>query len=463
MIVLLALLPVAQAVRPTEGGLYAFSNTDDVQVWDNPTGQVRVHYSASGPNVVKSGDADADGVPDFAEDVGNTAAEVLTTYGDAGFRLPLSEADMGLGDLGGSAALDFYLVDFGGDSDGYFGLDRCDSSDSHCSGFMAMENDFRGYGYPNLHEAIAVLTSHELFHGVQDAYEAGQPNWFGEGTAVWAEQFYQPGVEDFVWFGDSYLDDAGRSLDRPPTGPVPSFAYGTALFWEYLTERHDPTLMNGLLEQTEIDPVDTVGDIDAVLVENGDSLRDAWVGFVDRNLATGDRAGETESYPFAAELSGISATAEGPGIDDDNRFYPLAATYYRIDHAGGPMRFGIAEPAPDLAFVLHPVADGSADGPVGDAVASFSGDEVGEIAADLPAGGYWLVGTYPIQASESTKRRFCIGDAAFVDACFPADSDTGDTDVETARGGCACDGSGGGAAWFGALIAASFAIRRARR
>lgn len=462
MIVLLALLPTAHAVRPTEGGLYAFSSTDDVQIWDEPTGRVRVHYSASGPNVVKAGDADGDGVPDFAEDVGNTAADVLATYDAAGFRLPISEADMGYGPLGGSPALDFYLVDFGGDSDGYFGLDGCDIGEEHCSGYMAMENDFRGYGYPNLHEAIVVLTSHELFHGVQDAYQAGQPNWFAEGTAVWAEQFYQPGVEDFIWFGDSYLDDAGRSLDRPPTGPVPSFAYGTALFWEYLTERHDPTLINALLEQTEADAADTVADVDTVLSDNGDSLRDAWVGFADQNVATGRRAGATDSYPFAGQLSGITAAAEGPGIDDDNRFYPLAATYYRIDHAGGPLQFGIAEPAPDLAFVLRPVADGGSDGPVGDPVAEFAGDEVGEIAPDLPAGGYWLVGTYPVHASESTKRRFCLGDAAFVDTCFPPDTGDTDTDTETARGGCACDGTNGAGVWLSALIGAALVIRRQR-
>lgn len=435
------MVAAAFAQRPTEGGTYAFDPTDTVASWDEPTGVVRVHYSVDGPNVTKLADVDVDGVPDFAQDVAVTAAAALAAYADAGFLPPLSEADMGLSELGGSGAFDFYLVDFNGDADGHFGVDRCTGTPPRCSGYMVMENDFRGYGYPDLHEAVTVLTSHEQFHAVQAAYANDEPVWFSEGTAVWAERYFEPDVEDFTWFAQVYLDDAGRSIDRPPGGPVPAFAYSTALFWDFLTLRHDPSLLVDLLEATETSgaefPIPLVED---VLAAREDTLRDAWIAFASKNLATGDRAGAvTDGYPYAADLDGVTAEAEGAGLDDDNRFYPLATTYYRLDHAGGPLVFGIESPAPELAFALHPVEGGADDGPVLDAVVAFDGATTGSLG-DLPAGGYWLVGTYPDPGTESLKRRFCLGSEAFVDACFPA-VDTGDTGVED-PGGCACDTSG---------------------
>ena len=47
-------------------------------------------------------------------------------------------------ELGGSPAFDFYLVDFGGSSDGMFGIDDC--IDHRCVGYMVMENDFSDTG-----------------------------------------------------------------------------------------------------------------------------------------------------------------------------------------------------------------------------------------------------------------------------------------------------------------------------
>lgn len=437
----LLLVGMALAVRPTEGGMYSFDATDDVQSWDEPTGAVRVHYSVSGPNQVRSGDTDGDGVPDFAQLVAETAAEVIDFYDlDVGLRRPLSEEELGLSPLGGSYAFDFYLVDFGGNADGMFAPDAC--QDGHCAGYMVMENDFWGYGYPSVASAIDVLTSHELFHAVQSSYQHDLTVWMSEGTAVWGELQFDPDSQDFMWFADVYLEDTGRSLDKPPTGPVPSFAYATCLWWDFLTTRHDTALMDELLVAMEANPGEPLVEVEAVLEARGDTLRDAWSDFAVYNLATGDRAGLIDGYRYAERLEGIRAEAEGDAIDDDNRFYPLATTYYRLDHPGGPLWFGLEEEAPGLWFSLHPVADGAADGPVEAAVASFDGDTAGawELGEDLPAGGYWLVGTYPELADSSVKVRFCLGDEATARACAPDegpdDEDPDDTGDEEPAKGC---------------------------
>ena len=199
---LLAAVALPAHARPDEGsGSYSFDDSDVLATLDSPNGLVRVTYSADGPNQVRAGDDDADGIPDFVKDVALTAEDVLQVYADAGFAAPLSEEAMGLDPLGGSYAFDIYLVDFAGVADGWFDTDAC--MGTRCSGYMAMENDFRGYGYSSIDTAIRVLVSHELFHAVQAATNTYQPDWMREGTAVWAEHLYAPENEDFLWFCDS--------------------------------------------------------------------------------------------------------------------------------------------------------------------------------------------------------------------------------------------------------------------
>ncbi len=455
--VMLALaLPAAPAlaVRPTEGGQFSFDASDVVESWDEPTGQVRVHYSVDGPSVTHLDDDDGDGVPDFAQDVATTTVEVLELYEALGLRRPVSEEEMGLGDLGGSGALDVYLVDFDGMGDGAFGIDDCSSVPYHCSGYLMVENDFYGYGYWDLDEAVDILASHELFHGVQNAYDAGQEVWFAEGTAVWGERQFLGDINDFIWFADSYLEDTARSLDKPPSGPVPSWAYGTCLWWDFLTTRFDAELMADLLEMTEREDsegVDTIAEMEALLAARGDDIDEAWFTFATWNLATGDRAGVMDSYGYADRLDGITADAEGSSLDDAERFYPLAANYYRIEHAGGPLWFGIEEPAPELVFALHPVEGGADDGPVGEALDTWIPDEAAAWALadgqDLPAGGYWIIGSQPRQSDGSVRVRICVGDEATATACAPAAADDDDDTVDDDDSaddddGCACTSGG---------------------
>ena len=82
-----------------------------------------------------------------------------------------------------------------------------------------------------------------------------------------------------------------------------------------------------------------------------------------------------------------------------------------------------------IVFSLHPVADGSADGPVADSVADWAPTAPGVTdLGELPAGGYWLVGTYATHADESVRISFCLGPNA--DACMDT-GDTGDTGSDT--------------------------------
>jgi MYXO-CTERM domain-containing protein len=454
----LSLFASPALARPTENGMFRFDSTDVVTYLDSADGTARVWYSTEGPNVVKAGDADADGLPDFAELVAVYTADVLTTYEDFGFRPIPNDAG-----AGGSDAMDVYLVDFAGNSDGNYSPERC--TDNVCTGFFVMENDFQGYGYSNVDSAVSTLTSHELFHAQQAAYNNGQDAWYAEGTAVWAEQLYDPESEDFRYFCEAYLDDTGRSLNIPPSGVLPPFVYGTALWWKFLTLRYGDAWMIDYLEATG-DGEDLLLALDARTTLSTD-----FVDFSVWNLATGGLSGGLagdpglEGYSFASDIGPPKFEERDPSLDDDNRFYPLAATYYKLEWEGGPLQFAIDADAPDVVFQLWAT---NADGAVSELVAEPESVAGLVELGDFDAGDYYFIGVNPTLAEDSTKVRFCLG--ADASACAPEatgdSADTGGSGQDKEHGGCGCasapESDTAGAA-IGLAMGVVAATRRRRR
>jgi GNAT superfamily N-acetyltransferase len=331
------------------------------------------------------------------------------------------------------------MVDFGGTGDGRFAVDGCDAG--LCAGHLLTDNDFAESSYTDAGDAARVLASHELFHAVQAAYAAELPVWLSEGTATWAEHLYDPENADFIGFCRAYLREPTRSLNRPPSGVVTSWSYGTALFFAFLEERHGVGVGPALLEALEAsDEDDGLVAIESVLAERSDGWSKAWPTFVEWNLATGPRAGGLGAgYPFASRLVAPPVEAEGDGLlDDDNRFYPLAATYFALEHAGGPLSLAFVDDPAGLEFRLYPVPTGGVFGQVGEA--SWAGAPAGVGVVDLgvhPPGTLLLSGTFPAPAPESTKVHFCLGAPDSVETCLAdaAEGDTGGVSHDTADSG----------------------------
>ena len=404
--------------------MFSFSITDEVTHWETPDGTIRVHYSVDGPNKVRTGDANGDGVPDFVEAVVAIAQESLSLFNELNLQSPMSETEFTLADNGGSNALDFYLVDFGGNSDGSFGVDGC-NNENQCTGYMVIENDFAGYGYSSHLEGLRTVVPHELFHFVQAAYNAQLPIWISEGTAVWGQRRFDPDSRDFRGFANQYLDDTDRPLNKPPSGPVPAFAYGTAIWWEFLTLRHNNLLIADLLTAWEglTEDADFVATMVAGLERQNDTMESAWMDFSSYNLGTGGRAGSLESYPDASRFAGIVPAEEGSNstLETSNRFYPITTSYYLIEHAGGPLYWSMAKESPNLRYEFFPAA--SAFGEVQPSVDQWASDIAQpyaiQDAESLPAGSYWLVVMNPTTTGNSVYTDICLGTEAIAQTCLP--------------------------------------------
>lgn len=423
--------PALAEERPTQGGLWSFDASDTVESWEEPTASVRVHYSTSGPNVTRLVDLDEDDVPDFAQDVAERTAESIALFVSLGFRPPVPENAIET-ELGGSPAYDVYLIDFGGAADGRFGVDGC--GNAGCAGFYVVENDFTGYGYATIEEGITTVTSHESFHGIQAAYNF-IPTWVSEGTATWAQRQFDSESADFVRLCNGLLADPGRPVYQPPGGPVPSFSYGTALWFDFLSSRHDAGLIVDFLEALDEDSEAPELRFEVLLAERDDDLESAWATFARYNLATGRRAGAAQSHPYAGLLEGIDPDAQGETVALDARFYPLAASYFNLQHPGGDAWFVADDALQDVEFSLHPVGDFAADGAVGDPIATWTSPEAEaqRVFEELPAGGYWIVGALSMIADGPARANICVSADPNADEC-PDVPQVEDTDATEPSG-----------------------------
>lgn len=341
---------VQSELRPTDTSvaqMWRYETTEVVEHFD-ADGGFRVHFTRAGKNAVRTTDADDSGVPDFVEAVGGVYAEVAAKYqGAMGFRAPLSDAT--IAGNGGDGRFDVYLLDFALASDGAFRTDQCTADPEQCIGYVVQENDFVGYSYPSATAATRILGSHEYFHAVQDAYDHAQGVVLSEGTAVWATEQVYPSTNDLEDFADGYLSRTDRSIDSPPPGPVPTFAYGSGIFFQFLSERYSPALVRQLWERCEngqghpSEPADVanprwVVQLDALLKANHQSsFAKAFREFQTWNFYLASAADPSKSYANGANYPGVTATASAAPVQlFPMRVYYASAQSFRVPPAGRP-------------------------------------------------------------------------------------------------------------------------------
>ena len=168
---LLSVAPAAAAVtrpRPTDvPGAQSAVAPDGFQVYNDyvspertySSARIVVHYVVLGIDAPPLNDDDADGVPDYVENVGAASDRALTYYERRGFRAPL--ADVG----GPDSRPDVYVSRF---SPGTLGV-AFPAAAAAGGAFAVVANNLdpsAGRSFASVYATVA----HELFHLVQFSY-----------------------------------------------------------------------------------------------------------------------------------------------------------------------------------------------------------------------------------------------------------------------------------------------------
>ena len=210
---------IASARKPC-GFLQALQEFRNGQSRDRPAADayqdssihpVRVHYTAENEDLVEL-------VVDTAEDAWNQQA------GDWGFGEPGPDN----GD-GGSEALDIYIVEIE-DAAGYAMPETFDNSDgqTRCSCYVAIDPEASDDG-------IRQTVHHEFNHVLQMWIDCAEDDQFLEASAVYAEEWVDPQLQEAWHWVPHFQDGYYRSLDYFEYSEPPQ--YGSFIFLQYLAER----------------------------------------------------------------------------------------------------------------------------------------------------------------------------------------------------------------------------------
>jgi MYXO-CTERM domain-containing protein len=400
---------------------------------------VRVHYVTAGTHAASVTDA---------QYVSDTAEDALKRYGEMGFAKPPGDESCATAN-GGDAKLDIYLVKFAG-ADGSTVKAAC--SGHKCSSFMLVESTFKGRGYPTTNEGFRTVVVHELFHAVQNAYDAdSEARFWQEGSAQWAMKTLHPELADFENQLPAFFADPKRSIDSSGSGVSAGFLYGSAVWPLFLTLRHGDTTVKEVWEH-QANGEGAVPATDAVLQAKGSSLADEFPLFWAWNVGTKDRTG-TGGYPDAAKYPGVKTVgvlADGAaGITSG-----LSAFIY-VGDLGGKMKVSIETDETRNSGVLVPL-DGE----------KTQLDKAQKLPAVSEGRALVVVTGITTKKTDAPFTVRVVADDGTTSSSSSSSSSSGGAGGGGDDGGCSCTTSsshGDGAAAFVLAVLVLFALRgRAR-
>jgi hypothetical protein len=342
--------------RPTDALGYAGTKyaPDAPSSFDSE--HVRVWYAVTGPHAVRPGTTRPDGVPDDVVVAAETSEAALAAFSAWGYRAPVPDTDTSCGSNGGDDRLDVYLVAFAA-ADGTTVADRCArlGLTTRCSSFVLAEArmDRR---YPTATEGFRTVLPHELFHAVQNAYDAELDRFWAEGTAQWATKRLHPELDDLERHLPAFFAEPSRSLDTRPGGVTASYLYGAAIWPIFLTVRHGDDFVRLALDEESSRGGTSLSATGRVLEKAGSNLSDALVGFATWNASTGSRS-SAESYPDAASYPTMNL---GRYPEEANGILSGASSAYLSVHADRPAELSLECDPSRLVGVLVPVERGRA-------------------------------------------------------------------------------------------------------
>lgn len=349
-------------VRPTDpaGGLLHYPPEAEVRFYD-ASDRVRVWFAADGPHAPAPSALGSNGAPENVVLVGEVVESARVSFLDLGFEPALDDGQYApCASNGGDGRIDVYLIDFPSGADGAAGLDSCtDETPARCSGFVLLENDFDAGGYGDFEEGVRVVAPHELFHLVQNAYDADIGRWWAEGTAQWATEQLLPELEDLERFLPAYFSRTEQALDSTAGGITAGRLYATAIWPVFLSERHGQDVIREIFEASATGLTPATAAMASVLEGLGSSLPSSFLEFAAYNAATGLRSVEGEGYLHADTYPMVSPLPleGGFGTLHEGVLSGLSAQYFL---SSGSQLLTLDAEQDHAAAMAIPVVDGTA-------------------------------------------------------------------------------------------------------
>jgi len=201
-----------------------------------------VHWVAEGIDAPNLLDGDADGLPDYVEQVQTVAEHVYSiANGKLGWRDPKSDGRRG----GERGKTDVYLDQIGGALFGYAAPDRGQGRSANrlprrLHGYLVLDNDYDPREFPGTtpEHDLRVTFAHEYTHILQFGYDAYQDPWFAESTAVWMEDQVYDGIDDYRRYVRRWV----RRYETPLTANSIK-QYGSAVWNQWLARRYGRSIV----------------------------------------------------------------------------------------------------------------------------------------------------------------------------------------------------------------------------
>lgn len=185
------------------------------------------------------------------------------------------------------------------------GLPSAPSGTERTRTFCEIENSFADSHYATHgYDALRITIFHEFFHMVQfSGYgvpPTGNPDYrfFQEMSSVWMEWLSSPTVKDYMQYVGSYMRALDLRFDLIPDLGM----YGQYLYFAYLSDRFDTSIVRQIWEHYRDSSSDPVACIDKVLNEHGSSFCNEYKLFGSDVIQTGRRFSGASHLPDAQRL-----------------------------------------------------------------------------------------------------------------------------------------------------------------
>jgi hypothetical protein len=170
---------------------------------------------------------------------------------------------------------------------------------------------------------------------VQFAYDVLEDGWFMEGSSTWMEdEVFDDVDQNRYYLSDSPLVDPGEPLDYD--NPNTLWVYGTWIFFRYLTEHGDQSLVRAFWNRAggaAGDPDDySLEAIDNVLAKG---LGPAFADFAAGNFVPGLAYEEGDAYPAPRVSSSMTISKSRPSASRVRRINHMASAYISVKPGAG--------------------------------------------------------------------------------------------------------------------------------